>query len=140
MYELDKIHASYSRLKYDKLIPCNCAAYQGSQEPYFYPFDELREFLASGQHDIQCRKKPFQMVNVRQLMDDAGIPATTTDRTRQKYNDLQARWELVHEKLRKLEKELVLTVDAATQFRLEKQIEEVKADLKKIEAELEVLE
>ena len=38
-YELDKIHDSYKRLKYSKLIPCNCHQCKDSQLPYFYPFD-----------------------------------------------------------------------------------------------------
>jgi hypothetical protein len=69
-YELDKIHDSYRRLKYDKLIPCNCAMCKLSQEPHFYPFDVLRDFIANGQSEIQCQKKPYKMVNVLQLIDD----------------------------------------------------------------------
>jgi internalin A len=68
-YELDKIHASYSRLKYSKLIPCNCTICKGSQEPYFYPFEVLRQFTKDSQYRIQCQKS-YQMVDVRSLIDD----------------------------------------------------------------------
>ena len=70
MYEFEKIHGIYAHLKYDTLIPCNCAACQASAEPHFYEFDMLKEFLANRQNDIQCRKKPYHMVNVRGLLDD----------------------------------------------------------------------
>ena len=69
-YELDKIHASYRRLKYSQLIPCNCSACKDSQEPHFYPYNELREFISNGQPEIQCRKKPYKMVDVLGLIDD----------------------------------------------------------------------
>ncbi|MEH2068160.1 MAG: COR domain-containing protein [Nostoc sp.] len=69
-HELDKIHDSYKRLKYNKLIPCNCITCKDNQEPHFYIFDELRQFIADKQDQIQCRKKPYQMVNVFGLIDD----------------------------------------------------------------------
>jgi gas vesicle protein len=70
MYELDKIHKTYRRLKYDKLIPCNCSSCKLSGDPHFYPFEELQDFLENRQIKIQCRKKPYQMVNVLTLLDD----------------------------------------------------------------------
>jgi GTPase SAR1 family protein len=68
-YELDNIHASYKRLKYDKLIPCNCAGCKASQEPHFYHFEVLRKFTEDGRDDIQCHKS-YEMVNVWGLVDD----------------------------------------------------------------------
>ncbi|MHC0062600.1 COR domain-containing protein [Nostoc sp. UIC 10890] len=68
-HELDKIHDSYQRLKYNKLIPCNCDTCKDSQEPHFYPFEILRQFVADRQERIQCQKS-YQMVNVLGLIDD----------------------------------------------------------------------
>jgi internalin A len=68
-YELDKIHASYSRLRFSKLIPCNCAKCGSSQEPHFYPAEVLRQFIDDGQEHIQCQKS-YMMVAVRGLLDD----------------------------------------------------------------------
>jgi internalin A len=69
VHELDKIHATYNRLKYSKLIPCNCAECEGSQEPYFYKFEILRSFMERRQEQIQCQKTG-DMVGVRGLVDD----------------------------------------------------------------------
>ncbi|MFN6536513.1 MAG: COR domain-containing protein [Nostoc sp. EkiNYC01] len=69
-HELDKIHDSYKQLKYNKLIPCNCLTCKDNQEPHFYIFDELRQFIANKQDQIQCHKKPYKMVNVLELIDD----------------------------------------------------------------------
>jgi hypothetical protein len=77
-YELDKIHASYRRLKYNKLIPCNCTTCIHSQEPHFYPLEVLRRFKADGQDRIQCQKS-YQMVDVRNLIDDAIGKAQVSD-------------------------------------------------------------
>ncbi len=73
-YKLDEIHNSYKRLadKYQKLIPCNCNTCKGNQNPHFYPFATLQEFLSDRQLEIQCQKKPYNMVNVRKLLDDIG--------------------------------------------------------------------
>jgi hypothetical protein len=73
-YELDRIHASYRRLKFSKLIPCNCEKCRHGQEPHFYPFEILRNFIENRQELIQCQKG-FQMVNVRGLIDDIMSPA-----------------------------------------------------------------
>ena len=73
-HELDKIHNSYKRLadKYQKLIPCNCSTCKGNQNPHFYPFATLQEFLSDRQPEIQCQKRPYNMVNVRNLLDNIG--------------------------------------------------------------------
>lgn len=68
-YELDKIHGSYRRLKYDQLIPCNCAACKDSQDPHFYPFEVLQKFTEDQQESIQCQKS-YDMVSVWGLIDD----------------------------------------------------------------------
>jgi len=68
-YELDKIHVSYKRLKYDKLIPCNCAECKNKKEPYFYSYEVLQKFYEDGQSQIQCQQS-YMMVNVRGLIDD----------------------------------------------------------------------
>lgn len=68
VFELDKIHNSYHRLKYRKLIPCNCEKCHLSQEPEFYPLEVLRQFMAKMQDSIQCRQS-FEMVLVRSLVD-----------------------------------------------------------------------
>ncbi len=71
-YELDKIHNSYSGLKYQKSIPCNCFLCKdskSSQDKQFYNFEVLQRFKADRQKEIQCQKS-YQMVNVLNLIDD----------------------------------------------------------------------
>lgn len=69
MYELDKIHSSYPRLQYSKLIPCNCAQCKTSQAPHFYRLETLQRFADNRRDSIQCEMS-FDMVNVRALIDD----------------------------------------------------------------------
>ena len=92
MYEFDKIHALYARLKYDTLIPCNCAACQASAEPHFYKYQTLKEFFDNRQPDIQCQKKPYQMVNVRGLLDDfVDTPPESPEQAEERNNELKRR-------------------------------------------------
>jgi hypothetical protein len=76
-YELDNIHASYRRLKYSKLIPCNCATCEASSDQESYIFDELYRFIERKQNLIQCRKSG-QMVSVQGLIDDFVIAVDET--------------------------------------------------------------
>jgi GTPase SAR1 family protein len=69
MYELDQIHDPYKRLKYDKLIPCNCTECKTKPEPYFYRYEVLNKFIGDRQDQIQCQQS-YEMVNVRGLIDD----------------------------------------------------------------------
>ena len=71
-YELDKIINSYNRLKYNKLIPCNCSNCKNSQSPHSYPFEILQKFITDRQEQIQCQKS-YEMVNVLSLIDDVGL-------------------------------------------------------------------
>ncbi|MEH1888766.1 MAG: COR domain-containing protein [Nostoc sp.] len=68
-HELDKIHDSYQRLKYNKLIPCNCHTCKDSQEPHFYKLENLRNRLAKQKYDVECDIS-YEKVNVLSLIDD----------------------------------------------------------------------
>ncbi|MCF4967598.1 leucine-rich repeat domain-containing protein [Nostoc sp. CMAA1605] len=68
-HELEKIHNSYERLKYQELVPCNCDQCKDSQNPYSYPLQVLSNSLGINNYQIQCQKS-FQMVDVRGLIDD----------------------------------------------------------------------
>jgi hypothetical protein len=69
-HELNQIHSAYKRLKYNELIQCNCPACKNQPEPHLYTIADLLDFRANGQMEIQCRKKPFHMVNVMKLLGD----------------------------------------------------------------------
>ncbi len=68
-HELDKIHDSYKKLKFNKLIPCNCSVCKNNQEPYFYQFENLRNRIAHKIYDVQCEKS-YEQVNVSGLIND----------------------------------------------------------------------
>lgn len=70
-HELDKIHSSYNnRLKYNKLIPCNCETCKNSQNPHFYKFEKLKEWMSNGRLKTNCDNYPYYEVNIRSLIDD----------------------------------------------------------------------
>jgi len=68
MHELDKIHASFPRLEYRKLVPCNCSVCRSNPKPHFYELSVLRQFSEDRQ-PIQCQKS-YEMVAVLGLVDD----------------------------------------------------------------------
>ncbi len=69
-YELDKIHDSYQRLKYNKLIPCHCQECKPSQKPYFYEYNQLRERIFHNRLEVECGKPPYHTVQVLSLIGD----------------------------------------------------------------------
>lgn len=68
-HEFDRIHNTYKRLKYDKLIPCNCEDCKMEMEPHFYKLEQLQTFLKKSVHKIQCGATG-KMVDVFGLLDD----------------------------------------------------------------------
>ena len=68
-HELDKIHDSYQRLKYNKLIPCDCETCKNSQEPHFYKLENLKSRLAKQKYDVECDIS-YEKVNILSLIDD----------------------------------------------------------------------
>ena len=64
--ELERIHASFPNLKYDKLVPCNCSVCRNRPEPYAYSLADLKAFAITGD-SIQCRISR-EMVDVRELI------------------------------------------------------------------------
>jgi hypothetical protein len=73
VHELDQILNTYKRLKYDKMIPCNCNNCKVHGEPYFYRHEQLQNFIEKRLDEIQCGETG-NMVSVRGLIDDiAGL-------------------------------------------------------------------
>ena len=70
-HELDKINNSYKRLKYQKLIPCNCEECKNSQNPYAYEFNKLLERLNNNKLTIECGNPPYHEVQVWDLIDNS---------------------------------------------------------------------
>jgi hypothetical protein len=77
-HEMEKIHRTYPRLKYDTLIPCSCPLCKTAETPEFYPFTVLNRFFRERQASIQCRRS-YQMVDVRELMGDMILPVSLKD-------------------------------------------------------------
>ena len=70
--QVERIHASFPRLKYDKFLPCNCEVCRARDEPFAYPLSELKDFAVAGDR-IQCRTSR-KMVDARHLIRDV-LPA-----------------------------------------------------------------
>jgi internalin A len=71
-HELEKIHQSFERLKYETLVPCNCRECANSANPYTYSLEKLRKRLNAGVYQIQCDDS-YEQVDVRRLIDDVNL-------------------------------------------------------------------
>jgi len=72
IYELDRLQKRFHRLKFSKLIPCNCSTCRVREVPHFYKLDVLKTRLEHGKQDIECDEPPFEKVPIRPLLDDVG--------------------------------------------------------------------
>ncbi len=63
--QLERIHRSFPRLRYEKFLPCNCEACRNRTEPFTYSLTELKDFAETGDR-IQCRTS-------RKLVDAATL-------------------------------------------------------------------
>ena len=75
---LDEIHQTYPRLKFRKLVPCNCSECKYSQNPHFYTYDNLRNRIAKKRYKVECDLS-FEMVSVLELIDDIGLKEEQRD-------------------------------------------------------------
>jgi internalin A len=74
--QLDRIHATFPKLKFEKHVPCNCP--KCVDDPYLFPLSELKDFAKEGD-DIQCRKSR-KLVDPGEILRDL-FPRTVFRRT-----------------------------------------------------------
>ena len=73
VYQLDKINATFHNLEVEKRIPCNCNRCSTNEDPAFYTDAELLDFKKYNRAEIPCRKPPFDMTDIRKLLNDFSI-------------------------------------------------------------------
>lgn len=75
--ELEHIHASFPKLRYDRYLPCSCHLCRNREDPYSYSLSELKDFAHSS-HGIQCRVSK-ELVDAAELIRDV-LPSALRDR------------------------------------------------------------
>ena len=78
-HELEKIHRSFERLKYQTLVPCNCKKCLGTEDPYVYPLQKLHKRLKDGRPQIECDNS-YEMVDIRRLIEDVNLSSQSEER------------------------------------------------------------
>ncbi|MGE0085250.1 MAG: COR domain-containing protein [Desulfococcaceae bacterium] len=71
--KFDQINAQYEKMKWEKLIPCNCHECKTKEEPYFYELKDLKRRIEKNRQEVECGIS-YEMVNVRSLIDDVISP------------------------------------------------------------------
>lgn len=66
----DKIHATYTNIRVNKRIPCNCDQCVESKTPYQFVYDDVRRFLEAGIMEDRCRIS-LKNIRLRSMVDDA---------------------------------------------------------------------
>ncbi len=146
-HEFKKIHDSYERLKYQELIPCNCSICKDTQTPYTYTLQSLLKRLENRKLTVECDES-YESINVRQLIDeviepmreDSGLTPSQQARLEKERDSLQSNWELMTDKLARLEQDLIIQTDANTRFKLEQDIASEKTRIAELIDRLEEIE
>ncbi|MCB9422778.1 MAG: leucine-rich repeat domain-containing protein [Ardenticatenaceae bacterium] len=68
---LDDLHRGFPKLRYEKLVPCNCETCTVSDSPHFFRLGKLLERLQHRRETIECDNPPYAEVQIRSLIDDA---------------------------------------------------------------------
>lgn len=66
--ELDRIHATFPNLNYEKYVPCNCVRCNGRDDAFTFSLETLKDF-AKERDQIQCQKSR-KMVDAADLIRD----------------------------------------------------------------------
>jgi GTPase SAR1 family protein len=72
---LDDMHRGFPKLRYEKLVPCNCETCAASDSPHFFRLGKLLERLQHRRETIECDNPPYVEVQIRSLIDDAILQA-----------------------------------------------------------------
>lgn len=79
---LDRINDSFTNLRVEKLIPCNCERCAGHIQPHFYTDDRLLVYKEHRKFEIECPEPPFNKVDVRKLLHDFAVGQDLNKRVR----------------------------------------------------------
>jgi internalin A len=66
--QLERLHASFPRLQYERFLPCPCGECQSKAEPYGFELNKLIKMVRKGQ-EIQCHASG-DMVNAAKLVGE----------------------------------------------------------------------
>ena len=88
--EIDNINDSYERIKYTKLIPCNCPTCNNKKEPHFYRLEKLLERLANDRCNVECGDPPYHEVSIIDLIDET-VGKQNIDKENQRIVKIQAK-------------------------------------------------
>ncbi|MCP4348971.1 MAG: GTPase, partial [Desulfobacterales bacterium] len=67
--QFDQINAQYEKMKWEKLIPCNCVECKTEENPYFYEYKDLKRRIEKGRQEVECGIS-YEKLNVLGLIDD----------------------------------------------------------------------
>ncbi len=67
-HTVSEIHGEFPNLHYEEMIPCTCEKCKKSNDPEFFEYSILKDFLQDREPTIQCRKSR-KMVNVQELLE-----------------------------------------------------------------------
>jgi internalin A len=70
---LDTLSQTFHKLRYEKMIPCNCSACATTSTPYFYKYSRLRNRLDHKRRTVECEIS-FDDVSIPPLLAGLGNP------------------------------------------------------------------
>jgi len=71
--EVRNLHDTFETLVVHEMVPCNCGECQKNKAPYFFSYDELKQYKQEGEKNIKCRVGKIKNVNVLSLISDVII-------------------------------------------------------------------
>ena len=66
--EIDRINRRFQKIPTEKLIPCNCTICLNDENPSFYEFSELKDYIAGNKETIFCRKSKLD-VAIKEMLE-----------------------------------------------------------------------
>jgi len=123
--ELDAINFQYEKMKFEKLIPCNCSVCGKTSNPHFYILKELKLRLEKRRDVVECGNS-YQMVNVQSMIEEV-----FTQRLEEKFRQTGTRSHSFHPRDSQRDKVFVCYSHKDKQQWLEK----VQTHLKVLESE-----
>jgi len=67
--ELFKSQVDNDKINWHKMIPCICKVCQQNEVKHYYEYAELLERKQYGKENVECKMKPYELVDIRSLLE-----------------------------------------------------------------------
>jgi len=89
IYHFDNVLKPFTKLKHEKLVPCNCDTCVTNRKPTFYSYSKLQDKFDNNKKTIECEQKPYLDVDIKTLLYGINFTEIRSLLAHEKFEDFE---------------------------------------------------